>query len=157
MKLSLFVVLLLTVVYLMKKQIVTTEPRGVLANNPLNIESNVNNNWIGKVTPSVDKRFETFRAPEYGFRAGAILLRDTYQKRYGLETISELIHKFAPSHENESDHYAQFVASQLGVSPHEPINLQSDATLAKMMHAMSVMEVGRFYSLEQAQEGVRMA
>ncbi|CAH8208433.1 hypothetical protein VAE308_1051627 [Vibrio aestuarianus] len=43
------------------------------------------------------------------------------------------------------------------MSPHEPINLQSDSTLAKMVHAMSVMEVGRFYSLEQAQEGVRMA
>ncbi len=132
-------------------------PRGVRANNPLNIESNANNNWVGKVSPSVDSRFETFRAPEYGFRAGAILLRDSYQGRYGLETIEEIIYKFAPSHENDSDNYASFVASQLGINANEPINLSSDATLAKMLHAMSVMEVGRYYSLEQAQEGVRMA
>lgn len=132
------------------------KPRGVRANNPLNIESNPANNWQGKVTPSVDSRFETFRAPEYGFRAGAILLRNTYQGRYGLETIREIIHKFAPSHENDSDHYAAFVAGQLSTSSDAPINLQSDALLARMLHAMSVMEVGRHYSLEQALEGVRM-
>ncbi|WP_159739257.1 structural protein [Vibrio atypicus] len=133
------------------------KPRGVRANNPLNIESNANNNWVGKVSPSVDKRFETFQAPEYGFRAGAILLRNTYQGRYGLESIRELIHKFAPSHENDSDNYANFVAKQLNVSPDAPINLQSDGTLARMIHAMSIMEVGRHYTLEQAQQGVQMA
>lgn len=132
-------------------------PRGVKANNLLNIESNSHNNWLGKVTPSVDRRFETFQAPEYGFRAGAILLRDTYQGRYGLESVSELIHKFAPSHENDSDGYAQFVAGQLGVGIHDPVNLRSDAILAKMLHAMSIMEVGRQYSLETAQRGVQMA
>ena len=141
----------------MKKGIDYSKPRGVRANNPLNVESNANNNWVGKVTPSVDRRFETFKAPEYGFRAGAILLRDTYQGKYGLETVSELIHKFAPSHENDSDHYAEFVAAQLGISANAPVNLQSDAVLAKMIYAMSIMEVGRYYSLEQAQEGVRMA
>nr|WP_237733180.1 structural protein [Vibrio fluvialis] len=145
----------LGVVWMSKQAL--SKPRGVRANNPLNIESNPANNWLGKVTPSVDSRFETFRAPEYGFRAGAILLRNTYQGRYGLETVREIIHKFAPSHENDSDHYAGFVAGQLGTSPDAPINLQSDAMLARMLHAMSVMEVGRHYSLEQALEGVRMA
>ncbi|MFB9215533.1 structural protein [Vibrio sinaloensis] len=134
-----------------------SKPRGVRANNPLNIESNVNNNWLGKVTPSVDKRFETFQAPEYGFRAGAKLLRDTYQGRYGLESIRELIHKFAPSHENNSDHYAEFVAKRVGVSPDAPIDLRSDNTLARLIHSMSIMEVGRHYTLEQAQQGVQMA
>ncbi|WP_159657164.1 structural protein [Vibrio atypicus] len=134
-----------------------SKPRGVRANNPLNIESNVNNNWLGKVTPSVDKRFETFQAPEYGFRAGAKLLRDTYQGRYGLESIRELIHKFAPSHENASDHYAEFVAKRVGISPDAPIDLRSDNTLARLIHSMSIMEVGRHYSLEQAQKGVAMA
>ncbi|MDA0130636.1 structural protein [Vibrio sp. MarTm2] len=133
------------------------KPRGVRANNPLNIESNVNNNWLGKVTPSVDSRFETFQAPEYGFRAGAKLLRDTYQGRYGLESIRELIHKFAPSHENNSDHYAEFVAKRVGVSPDAPIDLRSDNTLARLIHSMSIMEVGRHYTLEQAQQGVQMA
>ncbi len=142
---------------IMKKTVDLATPRGVLANNPLNVESNANNNWVGKVTPSIDRRFETFKAPEYGFRAGAILLRDTYQGKYGLETVSELIHKFAPSHENDSDNYAGFVAGQLGISANAPVNLQSDAVLAKMIYAMSIMEVGRYYSLEQAQEGVRMA
>lgn len=138
-----------------KKGLLT--PRGVRANNPLNIEINDKNNWRGKVSPSIDVRFETFQAPEYGFRAGAILLRDTYQGRYGLETISELINRFAPSHENDSDNYAQFVAKQLGVSPNQPIDLRSDATLARLIHAMSIMEVGHYYSLEQVLQGVQMS
>lgn len=59
----------------------TSSVRGVRINNPLNIRI-AGNAWKGKVTPSRDKAFETFKAPEWGFRAGAILLRN-YQQRHG--------------------------------------------------------------------------
>lgn len=134
-----------------------TKPRGVRANNPLNIEQNRSNNWLGKVTPSVDKRFETFSAPKYGFRAGARTLR-TYQNKHGLNSIRELIHRFAPSNENKSDNYAEFVAGQVGVLPDAQVNLSDNALLASIVYAMSVMEVGRgWYTLDDARQGVALA
>ena len=53
----------------------TSSVRGIRINNPLNIRI-AGNPWKGKVTPSRDNAFETFKAPEWGFRAGAILLRN---------------------------------------------------------------------------------
>ena len=71
----------------------TSSVRGVRIHNPLNIRI-ASNAWKGKVTPSRDKAFETFKAPEWGFRAGAILLRN-YQQRHELHTLTEIIHRFA--------------------------------------------------------------
>lgn len=151
----------MTVVYWMKNSksnlMDLTKPRGVRANNPLNIEQNKNNDWLGKITPSVDKRFETFSAPRYGFRAGAKTLR-TYQNKYGLSTIRQLIHRFAPKNENASDNYAEFVAGQVGISPDAQVDLSNDVLLAEIVFAMSVMEVGRgWFTLDEAKAGVALA
>ncbi|WP_238129935.1 structural protein [Vibrio cincinnatiensis] len=132
-------------------------PRGVRANNPLNIEISSANNWRGKVTPSIDKRFETFSDSKYGFRAGAVLLRN-YQTRNGLYELSGIINRFAPPNENKTDNYAKFVGDQVGVGVNESIDLQDGETLARVLHAMSIMEVGRgYYTLDDARKGVAIA
>lgn len=127
--------------------------RGIRNNNPLNIR--IGNNWQGEAK-SKDEAFETFSHSKYGFRAGAKVLRN-YQKLYGLNTVSALIGRFAPPNENNTHNYAGFVSKQLGVSPDAPINLSDDETLTTMVHAMSIMEVGRHYSRDDAAQGVAMA
>lgn len=130
--------------------------RGIRNNNPLNIRIS-SNAWTGKVTPSKDKAFETFSDSKYGFRAAAKLIRN-YQNLYGLNTLSGIIHRWAPaSDNNDTDNYIQFVSSKLGVNRNAPLNLYDDAFMARLVHTMSIMEVGRYYSLSDAAEGVALA
>ncbi|ELB2058934.1 structural protein [Vibrio parahaemolyticus] len=130
--------------------------RGIRNNNPLNIRIS-GNAWTGKVTPSKDKAFETFSDSKYGFRAAAKLIRN-YQNLYGLNTLAGIIHRWAPaSDNNDTDNYIQFVANKVGVNRNVPLNLYDDAFMSRLVHAMSIMEVGRYYSLSDAAQGVALA
>ncbi|NLS13366.1 structural protein [Vibrio sp. SM6] len=131
-----------------------TKPRGVRNNNPLNIR--VGNNWDGEAAISRDAEFETFTHHKYGFRAAAKLLRN-YQRLYGLDNLTDIIHRFAPPNENHTTNYIDFVASQTGVGAQSTIDLTDDALLARVLHAMSIMEVGRYYSVDDALAGVQLA
>lgn len=159
MKITLSFLMLMMVFYIMKnsKKINVLAPRGVRANNPLNIEISGANNWRGKVTPSIDKRFETFKDSKYGFRAGAVLLRN-YQTRNGLYTLSGIINRFAPPNENKTENYAKFVGDSVGVGVNQSIDLQDSEMLSKVLHAMSVMEVGHgYYTIDDVRKGVAIA
>ncbi|WP_429761600.1 structural protein [Vibrio wakamikoensis] len=130
--------------------------RGIRINNPLNIRIS-NNAWTGKVTPSKDKAFETFSHSKYGFRAATKLIRN-YQNLYGLNTLQGIISRFAPkSDNNDTDNYVQFVAGRLNVGASTPLNLFDDEFMTRLVHSMSIMEVGRYYSLEDAAQGVALA
>ena len=126
--------------------------RGIRNNNPLNIRKG--NNWVGE-SESRDNEFETFSHHKYGFRAAAKLIRN-YQKRYGLNTVSLIIGRWAPPNENDTGNYAQFVANQLKVGLNEPLDVRDNNKLAQLLHAMSIMEVGRHYTLNDAMRGVRL-
>lgn len=86
---------------------------GLRNNNPMNIVYNPANRWVGQT--GRNGRFSTFESADYGLRAGAILLRN-YMKKYSLRSVQGLINRFAPSHENPTNQYAQYVARQVGVS-----------------------------------------
>lgn len=126
--------------------------RGIRNNNPLNIRKG--NNWVGEAV-SKDSEFETFSHHKFGFRAAAKLIKN-YQTRYGLNTVALIIGRWAPPNENDTGNYARFVANQLKVGVDEPINVHDKNQLAKLIHAMSIMEVGRHYSLNDAMRGVRL-
>lgn len=127
--------------------------RGIRNNNPLNIRHG--NDWQGEA-PSRDSAFETFKHHKFGFRAGAILLRN-YQSKHGLYTLNGIIGRFAPPNENDTHNYAGFVAKKVGTTPDSTIDLTDSETLARVMHAMSIMEVGHYYSLDDARKGVALA
>ncbi|MCY9871654.1 hypothetical protein [Vibrio barjaei] len=38
-----------------------------------------------------------------------------------------------------------------------PLNLYDDALMTRLVHAMSIMEVGRYYSMSDAAKGVQLA
>jgi hypothetical protein len=129
-------------------------PRGVRNNNPLNIRDS-NNNWQGKSLLNRDKQFEEFQNPVYGFRAGARILRSYYKQGY--KTLSQMIYRFAPSGENDTALYVEQVSQWTNISPEQEVNVYDNDLLANLLYAMSQKEVGSYYSLKMAQEGVAMA
>ncbi|WP_211321737.1 virion protein [Photobacterium indicum] len=127
--------------------------RGIRNKNPLNIEYNKRNNWLGQ--QGTDGRFCIFSDNKYGFRAGARVLR-SYQRR-GINTIHSIVHTFAPSHENETDHYANMVSEWMGISKHAPIDVSNDHVAANIIKAMARMEVGHSYPINTVLDGVKLA
>ncbi|MEJ2764843.1 virion protein [Photobacterium sp. MCCC 1A19761] len=127
--------------------------RGIRNHNPLNIEYNRRNQWEGQV--GHDGRFVIFVSPVYGFRAGARVLR-SYQRR-NINTVHRIVHTFAPSHENNSDHYAKMVSQWSGFGLHQPLDVSRDDTTTRIIQAMARMEVGHQYPLKEVMKGVQLA
>lgn len=111
--------------------------RGMRNNNPMNVvKSNIT--WDGEIEGD-DPRFESFKTASYGIRAGAKLLVN-YERLYGINTVSGLISRYAPSHENPTDAYIMHVANAVGVSPYQSISVT--ANLDKLLSAIIQMEIG---------------
>lgn len=141
-------------------------PRGIRNNNPGNIDHIAKNNWLGldKNTPS-DGRFCRFISPVYGIRALAKLLRNYGSKTgekgiggTGIDTVQEVINRWAPPVENNTQSYINSVALHLRVSPVETINLNNESVLVKLCESIITHENGQQpYSISVITEGVRMA
>ena len=87
--------------------------RGLKNFNPGNIEKN-GETWQGEIKPSGDSRFKQFKSMIYGIRAVFVLLR-TYKNKYGRDTISLIINKWAPKSENNTERYIQNVCTWTGI------------------------------------------
>ena len=79
--------------------------RGIRNHNPFNIKKS-SYKWIGKVE-STDPVFEQFKDLKYGCRAGLKLLLNYVRK--GFDTPSKIIHRFAPTSENNTSNYIDFI------------------------------------------------
>lgn len=113
-------------------------PRGLRNNNPANLRGN--DKWLGK-TGNDDAGFVQFKTPQAGLRAFAINLANQ-QKKYGINSVSGLISKHAPSNENDTVSYIEKVASDLGVKPNQKIKLTDKKTMFKLMQSMIEHENG---------------
>lgn len=132
--------------------------RSIRNNNPGNIKLS-GSPWEGRVSGS-DPTFVTFATPAYGVRAMARTL-ETYQDRHGLTTVRDMIGRWAPPSENDTNGYVSFVSGQMGISPDTPIDLSANPDLqAKMLGSMIRMEGGveaEEYFAPHLSEGIRMA
>ena len=90
------------------------ETRGKRNNNPFNIIKNPSNAWLGKIPSDLsnDPKFEQFLDMKYGIRAGLILLR-RYITLYRLDSVADIIKRFAPESENNTKAYITFVESRM--------------------------------------------
>jgi hypothetical protein len=113
--------------------------RGLVNNNPGNIRKN-GTAWHGAVGGS-DPAFVTFDTPQDGIRAMAKVLL-TYQRQHGLDTIAELLERWAPAVENDSFAYIDDVATRLRLDPDERIDLGDRAVLAALCGAIIRHENG---------------
>lgn len=125
-------------------------PRGYRNNNPLNIRIS-NNNWQGKITPNTDGAFEQFKSMAYGFRAGFVLLRNYIAQ--GDNTIRRIISRWAPASENNTANYINIVVGQSGIGADVVIAQTDKSKLIKIAHAMSAVENGWAWSLDDIERG----
>lgn len=129
--------------------------RGERNNNPGNIREG-SAQWQGEV-PGRDAAFEEFATPELGIRALAVLLRN-YQRIHRLRTIRQIITRYAPPTENNTEAYILAVSRAMEVQPGLPVDLEDNATLAKMVRAVIHHENGRvIYSDETIAQAVALA
>lgn len=134
-------------------------PRGIRNNNPGNIDRRPGVVWQGmSADQSTDPRFVVFEAPEWGIRAIAKILLN-YQRQHKLTTVRQMIGRWAPPNENDTNAYAVAVARALGVAPDDKISLASDrGKLVALVAAIIRHENGmQPYSLAVIAEGVGRA
>lgn len=130
-------------------------PRGMRNHNPGNLVKG-STPWDGEVS-GADARFAAFATPEHGIRAlGKNLL--AYQDRHGLNTVSDIIARWAPASENDTRAYIASVAGAAGVAPDAKIDLHDPKTLASITKAIISFENGRQpYSDQQISLGLAAA
>ncbi len=116
-------------------------PRGIRNNNPGNIRWG--DDWKGLVPKSqrTDKDFCQFITPEYGIRAMIVILRN-YQRKHGLNTISGIINRWAPTNENNTQTYIDSVAKSTGVTPDQFIHTDDSRFMMKLLQAIIRHENG---------------
>jgi len=139
-----------------------TQPRGIRGHNPLNIKRG--SNWIGLAPVQSDDTFCTFTTPEYGIRAAAKLLQ-TYQEKYQLMTLRQIIDRWAPPSENDTSAYITAVSIWADFDPDAVIDVTDYATAYPLMRAMCRQENGAppedtepyWYQPEVWERGLRMA
>lgn len=121
----------------------STAPRGIRNNNPGNIDFNPLNNWKGLNPKSkeLDSRFCVFVSAEYGIRALMILLRN-YEKKHELDTIRQIIDRWAPNHENNTSAYANHVAKMMNVDLDHHLDLRDRDVLISLAKAIVTHENG---------------
>lgn len=111
-------------------------PRGIRNRNPCNITKS-NSRWIGKVTPSQDPVFETFKTPRDGIVAACKLIR-TYYTKYNLRTVRGIITRWSAT---DQVAYVRNVSNALGVGPDDIIELNKQ-TMNAMVISMIWQENG---------------
>lgn len=137
-------------------------------NNPGNLRV-TKDKWQGLDEPRSDGTFFRFKDPVWGIRAIAVLLIN-YQDKYGCKTITQIMQRYAPEHENPTRMYTDWVAKSLiHLGIYNPAS--SEVNLHHYEHARPIVEaIIRFengwtgknaskmpYSSAQIDEGLRRA
>lgn len=113
-----------------------TKPRGIRNNNPLNIRKS-GDNWLGSVGD--DGEFVQFSLASLGVRAAARILKN-YRDKYGLNTVSGIINRWAPPSENDTQSYIESVAKKVHVDANQVLD---DSDYPNLIRAMIYHENGQ--------------
>jgi hypothetical protein len=136
------------------------QARGYRNKNPGNIDWNARNDWrgqIGREATGNPPRFIVFDSHENGIRALARLLQ-SYQTKHNLHTIAGIINRWAPTKENNTSAYVNFVAQRLGIEPDEQVDVFKWNIARPMVEAIIRKELGgNPYPPEVIDEGVQRA
>lgn len=125
--------------------------RGLRNNNPGNLRIS-KDNWRGLRKIQTDMSFFQFISNDYGYRA-MIRTLQTYQSKYGLNTIEEIIHKYAPTNENHTDNYIKLVCEWTNSKPWYHIDTKDKQTMVTLAAAMSRVENGVPANLAEVEAG----
>lgn len=130
------------------------QPRGIRNNNPLNIR--IGNVWLGEVQKPTDKAFEQFISMEYGIRAAYIILR-RYIRRYGKDTVAEIVSTWAPSSENNTEAYINTVCRLSNLTRDEKLRFEDKEKMVALVDAMIQVECGQRVPENKIKKGYELA
>ncbi len=114
-----------------------TKAIGYRINNPLNIRYFTGNNWKGQT--GQQSGFCVFDTPENGIRAAMVNLK-SYRK-LGVVTIGDIISRWAPPTENNTQNYIDFVCKKLGANISDEVG-QDEESYVALLQAMCIVEIG---------------
>ena len=115
-------------------------PRGIRNNNPGNIRLGAK--WQGLSKEQPDASFCTFTEHKYGLRALMKLLL-TYAHKYHLDSVREIISRWAPPNENDTNAYIRRVAQWIRVNPDSPLDLTERTAMTRLAQAIVMHENGQ--------------
>jgi hypothetical protein len=129
--------------------------RGLRNNNPGNIRHG--SPWQGLSQVQPDTAFCRFDEPEWGIRAMARILL-AYQAKRGRNSVRQIIDRWAPPNENDTEAYIQAVAKRLGVAADDQIVVKRYDVMRPLVEAIIKHENGsQPYTADQINEGLRRA
>lgn len=131
--------------------------RGVRNNNPGNIRRS-RNLWDGMtVLNEPDSEYCQFTSPEFGIRAMGKLL-GAYQDSHHLDTIRQIIGRWAPPSENESLAYAVAVGHRMKLGIDERVDIHDPPTALAFVNAIIAQENANYvYPLSTVLRGLTMS
>lgn len=113
-------------------------------NNPLNIRFSNRNNWLGQCGEY--RGFCVFTSVSYGFRAAYKTLCSYI--RQGVCTIEDIISRWAPSCENDTESYIKFVSDDCMINRDKQLtncSIHDYWTIIMILRAMAKMECGEWF------------
>ena len=122
------------------------QSRGIRNNNPGNIRHG-GSAWHGAKEKQTDASFVQFDEMKWGVRALARTLMTYGRKRRAadgspVDTLSEVITRWAPPSENDTGAYIRAVAGSTGFKPGQLLDLRDKATLRMLSKAIMRHENG---------------
>ena len=107
----------------------------IAKNNIFNIRQGAK--WKGMT--GTKKGFVEFESRKMAMRAWLMLMR-TYRRRYGCTTIRQIVSRYAPPNENDTDGYIEYCCRQMDMNPDDVLIFDSE--YIKLATAMARMETG---------------
>jgi len=133
---------------------VSERTKKVKNNNPGNIKAIPGKPWAGQT--GVDSRgFAVFKNETYGVRATIKNLID-YNTVYGDSTIREIVGRYAPKEENNTNRYILNLSKMTGYHPDEKIDLKDKRIAAELAHKIFFLESSAVYSGRTIENAIAM-
>ena len=126
-------------------------PRGLRNCNPGNIRI-TKDKWKGLRDVQTDKEFFQFTEMKWGYRALLKVLRN-YRKLHGCQTLADMIKRYAPDNENNTNAYIGAVCNRLGIPPFFVPDVDSKAAMCMIASAISFVENGVAAEKEDIADG----
>ena len=126
-------------------------PRGLRNCNPGNLRRTADN-WQGLRAQQTDKEFFQFREMKYGYRA-LIRTLQTYITQRGCKTVKDIITRWAPEHENNTQAYILRVCNDMQVPTDYMPDAADKGTMCALAAAISAVENGRPANMNDIYKG----
>jgi len=127
-------------------------PRGIRNCNPLNIRRVAGTNWKGQCAEQTDKEFVQFEFAEWGIRAALCILR-TYRNKYKAVCIRDIVSRWAPPTENNTERYIHNVCLWTGFGGLQRL---TEKDWPKLVRAMARQECGIVLEQETINKGYKL-